>query len=53
VSADSAKRHEGHAETNERKVRKGKFSDVEFDNHITSHSTDPGKDFEVKKAVSK
>merc|ERR1711939_667094 len=52
-NADSAKRHEGHAEINEKKVRKGKFSDVEFDNHDTSHSTDPGADFEVKKSASK
>lgn len=52
-NADSNKRHAGHAETNEQKVRKGKFSDVEFDNHDTSHSTDPGKDFEVRKKANK
>jgi hypothetical protein len=35
------------SETNEHKIRKGKFSDVEFDNHITKHSDDPAKDFEI------
>jgi hypothetical protein len=35
------------AEINEHKVRKGKFSGKEFDNHITKHSGDPGKDFEA------
>ena len=34
------------AETNEHKVRKGKFSGKEFDNHIEKHSSDPEKDFE-------
>jgi hypothetical protein len=34
------------AENNEHKIRKGKFSGKEFDNHIEKHSADPGKDFE-------
>jgi hypothetical protein len=50
---DSEQRHEGHAEINEKKVRHAKFSDTEFDNHITSHSGDPGKDFEVIKKEKK
>jgi hypothetical protein len=34
------------AEANEHQIRKGKFSGKEFDNHVTKHSGDPGKDFE-------
>jgi hypothetical protein len=49
----SGNSEEGHAkvsEANEHKVRKGKFTDEEFDNHLTSHSNDPAKDFEkIKK----
>jgi hypothetical protein len=52
-NANSEKRHQEHAKTNELKERKGKFSDVVFDNHDTSHSTDPGADFEVKKRAGK
>jgi hypothetical protein len=52
-NANSEKRHQDHAKTNEMKERKGKFSDVIFDNHDTSHSTDPGADFEVKKKANK
>ncbi|QDS69675.1 hypothetical protein FKW77_009599 [Venturia effusa] len=45
-SGDSVKNHGIASEKNEHKVREGKFSDDEFDNHITKHSNDPGRDFE-------
>lgn len=35
------------AESNEHKMRMGKFSGKEFDNHISKHTADPGKDFEI------
>jgi hypothetical protein len=47
------KNHAVHAESNEHKIRKGKFSNKEFDNHITSHSDDPAKDFEKVNTKSK
>lgn len=51
-SGDSVKNHSIAAEKNEHKVRTGKFSKEEFDNHITSFSDDPSKDFEkIKKKV--
>jgi len=43
----SVENHAKAAETNEHKVRKGKFSEEEFDNHITKHTSDPSKDFEI------
>lgn len=43
---ESEANHAKASHANEHKVRKGKFSDVEFDNHDTAHSQDPGKDFE-------
>lgn len=49
-SGDSVKNHSIASEKNEHKVREGVFCDDEFDNHITKHSSDPGKDFEkIKK----
>ena len=45
-NADSEARHHKASMANEHKVRKGKFSDVVFDNHDTRHTLDPGKDFE-------
>jgi len=51
---ESVKNHGIAAEKNEHKIRQGKFSDDEFDNHITVHSDDPGKDFEkIEKKDSK
>lgn len=48
------KNHSIAAESNEHKIRQGKFCDDEFDNHITSHSDNPGKDFEkIKKEQKK
>jgi hypothetical protein len=38
--------HSKASEANEHKVRHGKFSDTEFDNHDTRHTDDPSKDFE-------
>jgi hypothetical protein len=43
----SVENHAKAAETNEHKLRKGKFSAEEFDNHITKHTSDPSKDFEI------
>ncbi|TLD36475.1 hypothetical protein E2P81_ATG03364 [Venturia nashicola] len=49
-SGESVENHGIASEKNEHKIREGKFCDDEFDNHITKHSSDPGKDFEkVKK----
>ncbi|KAE9965823.1 hypothetical protein EG328_009379 [Venturia inaequalis] len=45
-SGESVKNHGIASEKNEHKIREGKFCDDEFDNHITKHSSDPGKDFE-------
>lgn len=53
-SGDSVKNHGIASEKNEHKIREGKFCDEEFDNHITVHSADPGKDFErIKKEKAK
>jgi hypothetical protein len=43
---NSEENHAKAAEANEHKIRKGKFSEGSFDNHDTSHTEDPGKDFE-------
>jgi hypothetical protein len=43
---NSEENHAKASKANEQKVRKGKFSEEEFDNHITTHSGNPGKDFE-------
>ena len=53
VDGNSEENHAKAAEANERKVRKGVFSGEEFDNHITSHSSDPAKDFEKIEKGSK
>ncbi|KAJ4305685.1 hypothetical protein N0V90_001216 [Kalmusia sp. IMI 367209] len=45
---DSVLKHSMAAHKNEEKVRVGKFSGKEFDNHLQKHSTDPAKDFEEK-----
>lgn len=42
----SVDNHGKAAENNMHKVRTGKFSGKEFDNHISKHSANPGKDFE-------
>lgn len=53
-SGESVKNHGIASEKNEHKIREGKFCDDEFDNHITKHSSDPGKDFEkIKKEKGK
>lgn len=53
-SGESVKNHGIAAEKNEHKIREGRFCDDEFDNHITVHSSDPGKDFEkIKKEKAK
>jgi len=53
-SGESVKNHGIASEKNEHKIREGKFCDDEFDNHITVHSADPGKDFEkIKKEKAK
>jgi hypothetical protein len=38
--------HSKAAKANELKVRQGKFTKGEFDNHDTRHTEDPSKDFE-------
>jgi hypothetical protein len=43
---DTVKKHSIAAKKNQVKVRVGKFSKEEFDNHIQSHSPDPCDDFE-------
>lgn len=53
-SGESVKNHGIASEKNEHKIREGKFCDDEFDNHITKHTADPGKDFEkIKKEKAK
>ncbi|KAK7191120.1 hypothetical protein DPSP01_008851 [Paraphaeosphaeria sporulosa] len=46
---DTVAKHAMAAHKNQHKVREGVFSGKEFDNHLQKHSTDPSKDFEVKK----
>ena len=43
---DTVKKHSIAAKKNQVKVRLGKFSKEEFDNHIQRHSPDPCDDFE-------
>jgi hypothetical protein len=43
---DTVSKHSIAAKKNQTKVRVGKFSKEEFDNHIQSHSPDPCDDFE-------
>jgi len=43
---NSVENHAKAAETNEHKIRTGKFSKEAFDNHDTRHTEDPAKDFE-------
>lgn len=43
---DTVSKHSIAAKKNQMKVRMGKFSKEEFDNHIQSHSPDPCGDFE-------
>ncbi|KAF2705573.1 hypothetical protein K504DRAFT_537141 [Pleomassaria siparia CBS 279.74] len=50
---DSVKKHSIAAEKNQNKVRIGKFSKQEFDNHIQKHSPDPCGDFEKVESKKK
>ncbi|KAF2790228.1 hypothetical protein K505DRAFT_377666 [Melanomma pulvis-pyrius CBS 109.77] len=43
---DSVNKHSIAAEKNQHKLRIGKFSKEEFDNHLQKHTDDPCKDFE-------
>jgi hypothetical protein len=46
---DTVQKHSIAAHKNQNKVREGKFSGKEFDNHEQVHSRDPEKDFEKKR----
>jgi len=43
---DSVNKHSIAAHKNQLKVRLGKFSKEEFDNHLQEHTSDPRQDFE-------